>query len=115
MQEETGGFGGLLLTTHQWTATDKLLWSYELFARCVIPHFRGHTRGYRDEWRRIQQTVKDGGIIPESATRPGDVASKQWSEVIKSQAQWPLQASLIVRGMCRIRNEVRGKVNRAAA
>jgi limonene 1,2-monooxygenase len=33
MQAETGGFGGLLLTSHEWTATDKTRRSYELFAR----------------------------------------------------------------------------------
>ena len=44
MQAETGGFGGLLLSTHEWTGTEKLRRSYELFARYVMPHFRGHTR-----------------------------------------------------------------------
>jgi hypothetical protein len=70
MQAETGGFGGLMLTTHEWTATDKLRRSYELFARYVIPHFRGHTQGYQDEWRRIQQAVQAGGVVGESASQP---------------------------------------------
>ena len=43
MQAETGGFGGLMLTTHEWTGTEKLRKSLELFARYVMPHFRGHT------------------------------------------------------------------------
>ncbi len=66
MQAETGGFGGLMLTTHEWAASDKLRRSYELFARYVMPHFRGHTEGYRDEWRRIQQSMNDGGIRRDS-------------------------------------------------
>jgi len=66
MQGETGGFGGLMLATHEWAATDKLRRSYELFARYVMPHFRGHTEGYRDEWRRIQQSMNDGGIRRDS-------------------------------------------------
>jgi len=62
MQKETGGFGGLMLSTHEWTGTDKLRRSYELFARYVTPHFRGHTDGYRDEWRRIQEAADNGGV-----------------------------------------------------
>jgi hypothetical protein len=31
-----------------------------------MPHFRGHTEGYRDEWRRIQQAAADGGLKPEA-------------------------------------------------
>jgi len=50
--------------------------SYELFARYVMPHFRGHTQGYRDEWRRIEQAVSDGGIKLESANRPSNLSLK---------------------------------------
>jgi limonene 1,2-monooxygenase len=67
MQAETGGFGGLMLATHEWASTDKLRRSYELFARYVMPHFRGHTQGYHDEWRRIQETIEKDGRIVESA------------------------------------------------
>jgi limonene 1,2-monooxygenase len=76
MQAETGGFGGLMVTTHEWTATDKLRRSYELFARYVIPHFRGHTHGYRDEWQRIQQAVADGGLKHDGATRSSNLVLK---------------------------------------
>ena len=41
MQERTGGFGGLLLMTHDWASWDKTQRSYELFARYVIPQFTG--------------------------------------------------------------------------
>jgi limonene 1,2-monooxygenase len=77
MQAETGGFGGLMLTTHEWTATEKVRRSYELFARYVMPHFRGHTAGYRDEWRRIQQAVNDGGIKLDTANQPSNLSMKQ--------------------------------------
>ena len=76
MQSETGGFGGLMLTTHEWAASDKLRRSYELFARYVVPHFRGHTVGYRDEWRRIQQAVADGGLKHDGATRSSNLVLK---------------------------------------
>jgi hypothetical protein len=77
MQAETGGFGGLMLTTHEWTTTDKLRRSYDLFARYVMPHFRGHTQGYRDEWRRIQRAVNDGGIKLDNASLPSNLSMKQ--------------------------------------
>jgi len=76
MQSETGGFGGLMLTTHEWAASDKLRRSHELFARYVVPHFRGHTVGYRDEWRRIQQAVADGGLKHDGATRSSNLVLK---------------------------------------
>jgi len=76
MQAETGGFGGLLLSTHEWTGTEKLRRSYELFARYVIPHFRGHTAGYRDEWRRIQEAVTNGGVRLDGIGQLSNLAMK---------------------------------------
>jgi hypothetical protein len=51
-----------MLATHEWASTDRLRRSYEIFARYVMPHFRGHTAGYRDEWRRIQEANSNGGV-----------------------------------------------------
>jgi len=76
MQAETGGFGGLLLSTHEWAGTEKLRRSYELFARYVIPHFRGHTAGYRDEWRRIQEAVTNGGVRLDEIGQLSNLAMK---------------------------------------
>jgi limonene 1,2-monooxygenase len=76
MQAETGGFGGLLLATHEWTATEKLRRSYELFARYVMPHFRGHTLGYRDEWRRIQEAQNNGGVQLDGLGAASNLAMK---------------------------------------
>ena len=75
MQAETGGFGGLMLTTHEWASTEKLRHSYELFARYVMPHFRGHTHGYHDEWQRIQQATTNGVKITHT-DQPSDLSSK---------------------------------------
>jgi limonene 1,2-monooxygenase len=74
MQAETGGFGGLLLTTHEWTGSEKLRKSLELFARYVIPHFRGHTRVYRDEWQRLRQTAGEGGVKLDTDGRASNLA-----------------------------------------
>ncbi|MEE9256175.1 MAG: LLM class flavin-dependent oxidoreductase [bacterium] len=80
MQAETGGFGGLMLTTHEWTSTEKIRKSLELFARYVIPHFRGHTRGYHDEWARIQsQVAESGGVSVDADGRPSNLSRREGS------------------------------------
>ncbi|HXZ89109.1 MAG TPA: LLM class flavin-dependent oxidoreductase [Candidatus Binataceae bacterium] len=38
-----GGFGGLLLLAHEWAPREKILHSYELWARYVAPQFQGST------------------------------------------------------------------------
>ena len=40
--EATGGFGGYLVMAHDWAGREATRRSYELMARYVIPHFRGH-------------------------------------------------------------------------
>ena len=69
-QAETGGFGGIMLTTHEWADSFRLKRSMELFARYVMPHFRGHTATYRAEWDRIRADYdRDGELTWDS--RPG--------------------------------------------
>lgn len=77
MQEETGGFGGLMLTTHEWAGPEKLRRSLELFARHVIPHFKGFTRGFHDEWRLIKERHEDGGFPLNTEGRPSNLG---WNE-----------------------------------
>jgi hypothetical protein len=77
MQAEAGGFGGLMLTTHEWAGTEKLRKSLELFARYVIPHFRGHTQGYRDEWDRLRRAAAEGGVKVDSEGRPSNLARNE--------------------------------------
>jgi limonene 1,2-monooxygenase len=43
LARESGGFGGLMIQTIDWTSREKLFKSYELFARYVIPQFQGTT------------------------------------------------------------------------
>ena len=87
LQAETGGFGGLMLTTHEWTGTEKLRRSLELFARYVMPHFRGHTRGYRDEWQRLQQAATEGGVKLDGEGQPSNlVRSEELSQSPGSDA-----------------------------
>lgn len=68
MQQETGGFGGLMLTTHEWVGDQKIRASLELFARYVMPHFRGHARDFQNAWSRMQREVARGEMPPQGGT-----------------------------------------------
>jgi limonene 1,2-monooxygenase len=46
--EHSGGFGGFLLLGHDWADREATLRSYRLFAREVIPHFKGRLGAPRD-------------------------------------------------------------------
>ena len=41
LDEQRGGYGGFLVQTVDWAARDKMLRSYELLARYVMPQFQG--------------------------------------------------------------------------
>jgi limonene 1,2-monooxygenase len=71
--EETGGFGGVMLTAHEWTDSQRIARSIELFARYVMPRFSGHNAGLVDEWRRIEATTKDGTIPYSTGGRPSNL------------------------------------------
>ena len=45
LQEISGGFGGFLVRVEDWATRERMLHSYELFARYVIPHFQGSLAG----------------------------------------------------------------------
>lgn len=74
-QEATGGVGGLMLTTHEWADTARLRRSIEMFARYVMPHFRGHTATYQDEWRRIKEERDAGGVELNVTGPPNNLAT----------------------------------------
>jgi limonene 1,2-monooxygenase len=41
LEERSGGYGGFLVQTIDWAPRDKMLRSYELLARYVMPQFQG--------------------------------------------------------------------------
>ena len=41
LDEESGGFGGFLMSANEWGTREQVLHSYELVARYVMPHFQG--------------------------------------------------------------------------
>lgn len=57
--ELTGGFGGLLILAHEWAPREKVLRSYELIARYVIPRFQGSLTGIETSARWAQSHARD--------------------------------------------------------
>jgi limonene 1,2-monooxygenase len=56
--ELSGGFGGLLALAHEWAPRDKILKSYELLARYVMPRFQGSLSGLEASSARAQAQVE---------------------------------------------------------
>ena len=57
LEELSGGFGGLLVQTVDWAPRDRILHSYELLARYVMPQFQGSLVGTEgsNSWARGRQ------------------------------------------------------------
>ena len=51
-----------MITTHEWVSEKKSKYSAELFARYVMPHFRGHSADLKREWERTKKNSKEGKL-----------------------------------------------------
>src|SRR5207244_3380379 len=51
LDEISGGFGGLMALAHEWAPREKVLRSFELFARYVMPRFQGSLTGLEGSQR----------------------------------------------------------------
>ena len=69
LNKEAGGIGGLMITTHEWVSEQKSRYSAELFARYVMPHFRGHSKDLQNAWDRTKQDSKDGKLAHASGKK----------------------------------------------
>ena len=74
LYDETGGFGGLMIGTHEWMPQAQIEYSLELFARYVMPHFRGHTQPLVKAWERTMSD-RTNGKIPTLGGAPSDAPS----------------------------------------
>ena len=63
VEQQGGGFGGLLVQTIDWAPRDKMLHSYELLARYVMPHFQGSIKSIKrsNEWVTSRQEALVAG------------------------------------------------------
>ena len=79
--ERSGGFGGLLVMAHEWAPREKVLHSYELMARYVMPHFQGALTGLSvsADWSRDH--VEE---LNDLRTRSIDRARHAWDDRSKA-------------------------------
>jgi limonene 1,2-monooxygenase len=71
LNEAAGGFGGVLLIPTEWTSTEKLYHSLDLFARYVVPELTGSNRGMKRSWERMVADSAAGAlpVSPSQAER----------------------------------------------
>ena len=74
--EKSGGFGGFLVQTIDWAPREKMLHSYELMARYVMPQFQGSAAGLAasNQWSYDRKETLSAG-----RTRAIDKAKETWS------------------------------------
>ena len=74
--EQSGGFGGFLVQTVDWAPREKMLHSYELLARYVMPHFQGSasSTGASNQWTYDRRETLMAG-----RTRALDKAKANWA------------------------------------
>ena len=61
LQERSGGFGGLMITGTDWAPREKVLRSYELLARHVMPRFQGSLAGIEASNAVARERARDHG------------------------------------------------------
>jgi limonene 1,2-monooxygenase len=59
LQEQAGGFGALLLMSHEWANPEATRRSYELIAQHVLPHFQGPGRSHAQSTLDAKQRATD--------------------------------------------------------
>ena len=79
--QETGGFGGMLLHSPEWT--DRFKWerSMEMFARYVMPNFQGYNVNFKSEWKAIQAKTKNGKINRNIGNRPSNLSMTEPNKI----------------------------------
>jgi limonene 1,2-monooxygenase len=65
LEEQSGGFGGFLVQTIDWAPREKMLRSYELLARYVMPQFQGSamSTAASNRWAAERKEVLTNGRV----------------------------------------------------
>ena len=65
LDQQSGGFGGFLVQTIDWAPREKILHSFELLARYVMPQFQGSVSGLEasNQWATQRQEVLVAGRV----------------------------------------------------
>ena len=78
MDEDSGGFGGLLIQAAEWGTREQVLHSYELLARYVMPQFQGTaiSTAASNQWAYEHQEVLSAGRVQAIDRAKADYASR---------------------------------------
>jgi limonene 1,2-monooxygenase len=69
MDEQTGGLGGLMITSSaDWARREDSYHSLELFAKYVMPEFKGSNRGTKRAFDRLVEDNAAGRLPPPPAS-----------------------------------------------
>ena len=68
LNDKADGLGGLMFTTHEWTGQNSINNSLELFARYVMPEFKGHNKSIKQAWDLTVQDRKNN-LIPKLSNK----------------------------------------------
>ncbi|GAB3279299.1 LLM class flavin-dependent oxidoreductase [Parasphingorhabdus pacifica] len=79
LREQSGGFGAMLLLSHEWANPEATRRSYELIAQHVMPHFQGSVRTHAESTRNAKQRAAE--------TR-GEHVESQWSAVSRMSEKY---------------------------
>ena len=77
LDRESGGYGGYLIMASDWAPREKLLRSYELIARYVMPHFQGSLAGIKTSNRWASEHTP---VLMEMRTKALERANQAYSE-----------------------------------
>ncbi|HEY2662923.1 MAG TPA: LLM class flavin-dependent oxidoreductase [Candidatus Binataceae bacterium] len=79
LEQASGGFGGMLILANDWAPREKMLKSYELWARYVAPQFQGSITqiAYSNEWARERGEMLFNNAMNGILTAMNDYATKK--------------------------------------
>ena len=77
LDEESGGFGGVLVQVTEWATREQVMHSYELIARYVMPHFQGSLVNLATSQEWVAKRRYD---LQALRTKSLDKATKEYAE-----------------------------------
>ena len=77
LDEQSGGYGGLLIQATEWGTREQVLHSYELVARYVMPQFQGSLVGLEESQAWVSGKVDE---LQEQRARALERARQDYAE-----------------------------------
>ena len=100
LDEQSGGFGGLLVQATEWGAREQVLHSYELMARYVKPHFQGSLANLQASaaWSAAKK-ASSWPCVPRLSRRPSGNTSRA-AAASHPEPLWPSAQDTVHQEAC---------------